>query len=91
MYGSFHYKEKTVVIPSYLYNGNSYTDKGLYIETPRTSADVWLVIMVMVRFLEMKIITWYVPHSVTLLSDTAMESINAADKMKISPKFVPET
>ena len=26
-YGNFHYKDKTVVRPSYLYNGNSYTSK----------------------------------------------------------------
>ena len=30
-YGNFHYKDKTVVRPSYIYNENSYTGKNIFI------------------------------------------------------------
>ena len=29
MYVDFHYKNKTVIEPSYIYNDNSYTDKSV--------------------------------------------------------------
>ena len=31
MYVDFHHKDKTVVKPSYLYNGNPYTGKTVYL------------------------------------------------------------
>ena len=39
LYGDFHYKDKTVMISSYLYNGNPYTDKmaSLYWDGPGVS------------------------------------------------------
>ena len=36
-----HYKDKTVLRPSYLYKGNPYTDKTFYIETPRNKDVHW--------------------------------------------------
>ena len=46
MYEIFHCKEKTAVRPSYLYNGNSYTDKtaSFYWDgTPDGQHMVWLL------------------------------------------------
>ena len=60
-YEDFHYKDETVVRPSYLYNGNSYTGKTtpLYWDGPRMALGprrtnkmdmcVWNVFMIMIQ------------------------------------------
>ena len=48
MYGDFHYKDMTVVRPSYLYNGNPYIGKtaSLYWEGPLVVSVFWPVTIV---------------------------------------------
>ena len=43
MYGDFHYKDKKVVRPSYLYNGNSYTGKSVSLYWDGPQVVLWCV------------------------------------------------